>query len=77
MQYEMRNFPSKTINMQSKIRPYRVDFFLEINKRACTSIRYTRVPITYFSDQEKILKFEAEGQEFAKCLRLLEQIIKQ
>ena len=25
------------------------------------------------SDQEKLLKFEAEGQEFAKCLRSLEQ----
>ena len=29
--------------MQTKIRPYRVDFFLKINKGACTSIRYTRV----------------------------------
>ena len=27
------------------------------------------------SDQEKLLKFEAEGQEFAKNLRLLEQFI--
>ena len=27
------------------------------------------------SDQEKLLKFEAEGQEFAKCLRSLEQFI--
>ena len=27
------------------------------------------------SDQEKLLKFEAEGQEFAKFLRLLEQSI--
>ena len=35
---------SKLINVQTKIRPYRVDFFLKINKRACTSIRYTRVP---------------------------------
>ena len=26
-----------------------------------------------FSDQEKLLKFEAEGQEFAKFLRSLEQ----
>ena len=32
--------------MQTKIRPYRVDFFLKINKRACTSIRYTRVTHT-------------------------------
>ena len=27
------------------------------------------------SDQEKISKFEAEGREFAKCLRSLEQFI--
>ena len=28
-----------------------------------------------FSDREKLLKFETEGQEFAKLLRLLEQFI--
>ena len=28
-----------------------------------------------FSDREKLLKFEAEGQEFAKFLRSLEQFI--
>ena len=27
------------------------------------------------SDREKTLKFEDEGQEFAKCLRSLEQFI--
>ena len=27
------------------------------------------------SDWEKLLKFEAEGQEFAKCLRSVEQFI--
>ena len=27
------------------------------------------------SDQEKLLKFEAEGREFAKILRSLEQFI--
>ena len=27
------------------------------------------------SDREKILKFEAEGREFAKILRLLQQFI--
>ena len=37
------NFFSKSINVQTKIRPCRVEFFLKINKRACTSIRYTRV----------------------------------
>ena len=29
------------------------------------------------SDREKRLKFMAEGQEFAKCLRSLEQFIEQ
>ena len=33
------------------------------------------VRITCSSDQEKLLKFEAEGQEFAKFLRSLEQFI--
>ena len=28
-----------------------------------------------FSNQEKLLKFEAEGREFAKILRSLEQFI--
>ena len=28
-----------------------------------------------FSDREKLLKFEAEGREFAKFLRSLEQFI--
>ena len=27
------------------------------------------------SEREKVLKFEAEGREFAKCLRLPEQFI--
>ena len=39
------NFFSKPINVQTKIRPCRGDFCLKINKRACTSIRYTRVHI--------------------------------
>ena len=29
----------------------------------------------YFIDQEKLLKFEAEGREFAKCLRSLNRTI--
>ena len=37
------NFFSKSINVQTRIRPCRGEFFLKINKRACTSIRYTRV----------------------------------
>ena len=36
-------FFSKSINVQAKIRPCRVDLFHKINKHACTSIRYTRV----------------------------------
>ena len=39
------NFFSKSIKVQTKIKPCRGDFFLKINKRACTSIRYTRVPL--------------------------------
>ena len=38
-----RKFFSKWIIVQTQIRPCRVDFFLKINKRACTTIRYTRV----------------------------------
>ena len=34
-------------------------------------IKYSRS-----SDQEKILKFEAEGREFAKILRSLEQFVR-
>ena len=40
----------------------------------------TKIVLTYCekkcsSYREKLLKFEAEGQEFAKCLRSLEQSI--
>jgi hypothetical protein len=40
----------------------------------------TRIVLTYCekncsSDREKLLKFEAEGREFAKFLRSLEQFI--
>ena len=42
----------------------------------------SKIVLTYYekknvlcSDQEKHLKFEVEGQEFAKCLRSLEQFI--
>ena len=38
------NFFSKSINVRTQIRPCRGDFLLKINKRACTSIRHTRVP---------------------------------
>ena len=37
------NFFLKSINVQTQIRPCRGEFCLKINKRACTSIRYTRV----------------------------------
>ena len=36
-------FFSKSINVQTQIRLCRGEFFLEINKRACTSIQHTRV----------------------------------
>ena len=40
----------------------------------------TKIDLTYcekklFQDREKLLKFEAEGREFAKFLRSLEQFI--
>ena len=40
----------------------------------------TKIVLTYYekncsSDREKLLKFEAEGREFAKFLRYLEQLI--
>ena len=40
----------------------------------------TKIVLTYVrkncsSDPEKLLKFEAEGREFAKCFRSLEQFI--
>ena len=44
MKYTCRgNFFSKSINVQTKIRPCKGEFFLKIVKHACTSIRYTRV----------------------------------
>ena len=36
---------------------------------------YFVTKIVLFSDREKLLKFEAEGQEFAKFLRSPEQFI--
>ena len=36
---------------------------------------YCEKKIVLFSDRENILKFEAEGQEFANILRSLEQFI--
>ena len=34
----------------------------------------TKIVLTKLSDSEKLLKFEAEGREFANILRSLEQI---
>ena len=45
-------FFSKSINVQTKIRPCRGEFFLKINKRACTSIRYIRVVSDMLYSQE-------------------------
>ena len=50
------NFPQKTINVQDLIRACRVIKKFEINKRACTFIRYSRVPI-YFIVIFHIFKF--------------------
>ena len=38
----------------------------------CSDLLWEKI---VFSDWEKLLKFEAEGQEFAKFLRSLEQFI--
>ena len=40
-----------------------------------TKIVLTYCEIKYSSDQEKLLKFKAEGREFAKILRSLELFI--
>ena len=40
-----------------------------------TKIVLTYCEKNYSSDREKLLKFEAEGREFAKFLRSLEQFI--
>ena len=45
------NFKATRINVQTKIRPCRGKFFLKINKRACTSIQYTRVDIIHWIEQ--------------------------
>ena len=44
------NFPQKTINVQDLIRACRVIKKFEINKRACTFIRYSRVLIYFVGD---------------------------
>ena len=41
------NFPQKTINVQDLIRACRVEKEIEIYKRACTFIRYSRVGTNY------------------------------
>ena len=46
----------------------------------CHSYFVTQIDLTYcekncFNDLENLLKFEAEGQEFAKFLRSLEQFV--
>ena len=49
---------------------------LEKNKRTCPFIREVRVPTVKrncSSVREKRLKFEAEGREFSKFVRSLEQ----
>ena len=46
------NFPQKTINVQDLIRACRVIKKFEINKRACTFIRYSRV---CFSDKRNTI----------------------
>ena len=49
------NFTQKTINVQDLIRACRMIKKFEINKRACTFIRYFRVPTLNFQATESIL----------------------
>ena len=58
--------------------------FLQLRRSNYSTVnkRYfvTEIVLTYYekkntSDREKLLKFEAEGREFAKVLRSLEQFI--
>ena len=57
-------------------------FFLKLCKKWSIYTLYflSKIVLTYCeknrsSDREKLLKFEAEGREFAKFLRSLEQFI--
>ena len=53
---------------------YSIWFFLK-NGILSPKLFWPSVRKTCSSDQEKLLKFEAEGREFAKVLRSLEQFI--
>ena len=56
------NFFSKSINVQTKIRPCRGEFFLKINKRAITSIQHNRV-IDLENPQLGIVKSGVNGRD--------------
>ena len=47
MFFDHRYFPSKQVNKQDGKRASRVEFFFELNKRACSFIRYFRVNVLY------------------------------
>ena len=49
--------------------------FKRINGILLPKLFWTTVRKNCSTDREKLLKFEAEGQEFAKILRSLEQFI--
>ena len=54
---------------------------LQETRKDLVMVFVTKIVLTYcekkkcFSDRENLLKFEAEGQEFVKFLRSLEQFI--
>ena len=50
-------------------------FFFETNGILLSKLFLPTVRKNCSSDREKLLKFEAEGREFAKFLRSLEQFI--
>ena len=62
--------------MQTQIRPCRGDFLLKINKRACTSIRHTRVPFVDIALVREFL-YCYEGKSSATYLPHLVNVIKE
>ena len=61
--------------MEDQVKSYMEMLLRGKNWYFVTKIVLTTVRKNCSSDREKLLKFEAEGREFAKILRLLEQFI--
>ena len=61
--------------MKVSLFDYFKDLFLDNNGILLPKLFWTTVRKNYSNDWEKLLKFEAEGGEFANVLRSLEQFI--